>query len=87
MSYDVINMLCLISCVSLVLFVLAVLASSSVLVERIPCLCSIMCPFCVSSDSRNNLVTFLMLMSGQVRYFPLWVALSYVAFFGKSAAG
>ena len=86
MLYAAINMLRLISCWLLVLSVLAVLAGSSVFVERMPCLCLLMCHFCVSSDSRKNLVTFLMLMSGQVRYFPHRMSFIHVAFVGNTAA-
>ena len=53
-SYDLIKMLCLISCCLFVLFVLVVLDSSPVLVERMRCISTLMCPFFVSSDSGKN---------------------------------
>ena len=48
-------------------FVPSILDNSTVLVEQMPCIFTLMCPFCVSSDSGKNLVVFLMLMGGQVR--------------------
>ena len=66
-SCAVIKMSCLFLCWLLALFVIAFLVSLKVLVEHMPCLCPIMCPFCVSSYSGNNLVTLVMLISGEVR--------------------
>ena len=84
--FDVIKMSCLLSYWLLVLSVIVLLAGSTVLVESTPCLCPLMCPFYVSSDSGGDLVTLLLLMSSQGRYFPRRVSLSHVVFFVKPAA-
>ena len=68
------------------LYVLEVLADLAFLVDRMPCIFPHMAPFCVYSYSGGNLVTLLMLMSGQVRKFPRWMDLRHVSFVGNPDA-
>ena len=66
MSYAVINTSCLFSYRLSFLSVLAVFYGLTVLEEQTPCICPLMCNFCVYSGSGEILVIFLVFMSGQV---------------------
>lgn len=54
----------------------------SILVDRIPCRCCFMCPFCVSSDSGWCLLTFATVSDGHVMKKPILMAFIHVSFVG-----